>query len=410
VLLHESRSWHLVAVAAIGLGDRLFPEIRVPVGSGFAGHVAERREPVVIDRVDGMRFVPRYSENSITRDGPEMQRIAAAAGEHGIHVVLGFSERENGTLYMSQAFIDDTGRIISVRRKLKPTHVERSVFGEGDGSDIQVHDTSLGRLGGLNCWEHVQPLTKYAMYSLNEQIHVGSWPSFSVYDGVATALGPDVATAISRIYAVEGQTFVLAPTGLVGEVAHEVFCDTEAKKKLLPLGGGHARIHGPEGTELAAPLPEIVERLLFADLDFALIAIAKSAADPVGHYARPDVFRLHVNFARRRGSSTREPVRFRWSRSSLTSRSPRGRRADETRAEPGNRVGEQDRHSPTRGSSRGDGQPTVATRPPGGRHAVTVNRPRVAASSGWSAGTTAEDRAVQHEGQLYCRNTTAAST
>src|SRR3954464_4856535 len=118
VLLHESRSRHLVAVAAIGLRDRLFPEIRVPGGSGFAGHVAERREPVVIDRVDGMRFVPRYSENSITRDGPEMQRIAAAAGEHGIHVVVGFSERENGTLYMSQAFIDDTGRIISVRRKL----------------------------------------------------------------------------------------------------------------------------------------------------------------------------------------------------------------------------------------------------------------------------------------------------
>lgn len=61
------------------------------------------------------------------------------------------------SLYMSQAFISDAGQLVSVGRRLKPTHVERSVFGEGDGSDIQVHDTALGRVGALNCWEHFQP-------------------------------------------------------------------------------------------------------------------------------------------------------------------------------------------------------------------------------------------------------------
>jgi nitrilase len=245
----------------------------------------------------GMRFVPRYSENSITRHGAEMDRIAAAAAAHGIHVVLGFSERDGGSLYLAQAFIDDTGTPLSVRRKLKPTHVERSVFGEGDGSDIQVHDTRLGRLGALNCWEHLQPLTKYTMYSLGEQIHVGSWPSFSVYRGAATALGPEVNNAASLVYAVEGQTFVLAPCAVVGAGAHALFCDTDMKKQLLPQGGGFARIYGPEGSELAEPLGETEEGLLFADLDFSLIAIAKSAADPVGHYSRPDVFRLQVNLA-----------------------------------------------------------------------------------------------------------------
>lgn len=245
----------------------------------------------------GMRFVPRYSANSMTRDGAEMTRIAAAAAEHGVHVVLGFSEKAGGSLYMAQAFIDDTGRVVSVRRKLKPTHVERSVFGEGDGSDLQVHDTKLGRLGALNCWEHFQPLTKYTMYSLGEQIHVASWPSFSVYRGGAKALGPEVNTAASLVYAVEGQTFVLAPCGVVGDAAHEVFCDDDMKKQLLLKGGGFARIYGPEGSELAAPLAETEEGLLFADLDFSLIAIAKSAADPVGHYSRPDVFRLQVNLS-----------------------------------------------------------------------------------------------------------------
>jgi nitrilase len=243
----------------------------------------------------GMQFVPRYAANAMTRDGEHMQRIAAAAGRHGIHVVLGFAEKAGGSLYMSQAFIDDTGNIISVRRKLKPTHVERTVFGEGDGSDIQVHDTAIGRLGGLNCWEHFQPLTKYALYSMGEQIHVASWPSFSLYRGAATALGPRVNNAASLMHAVEGQTFVVAPCSVVGQAGQDLWCDTEQKRQLLLKGGGFTRIYGPEGTELAEPLAEDEEGILYADLDFSLIAIAKSAADPVGHYSRPDVFQLLFN-------------------------------------------------------------------------------------------------------------------
>lgn len=243
----------------------------------------------------GMAFVPRYAANSMTRDGAEMQQICRAAGENRIHVVFGFSERAGGSLYMAQAFVSDDGELISVRRKLKPTHVERSVFGEGDGSDLQVHDTALGKIGALNCWEHLQPLTKYAMFSQGEEIHIGGWPSFSVYRGAARALGPEVNTAASLMYAVEGQTFVVAPCGVVGTAGQEVFCDTETKRQLLQLGGGFARIHGPEGSPLAEPLPETEEGILYADLDPALIAIAKSAADPVGHYSRPDVLRLLIN-------------------------------------------------------------------------------------------------------------------
>lgn len=243
----------------------------------------------------GMRFVARYSANSMTRDGAEMKRIAAAAAEHQIHVVLGFSERDGGSLYMSQAFIDDTGRMLGVRRKLKPTHVERSVFGEGDGSDLQVHDTRLGKIGALNCWEHIQPLTKYAMYSLGEQIHIASWPTFALYRGVARALGPEVNTAASMMYAVEGQTFVVAPCAVTGVAGQEIYCDTPEKREMMQLGGGFARIYGPDGSELAEPVPETEEGILFADLDLSMIAIAKAAADPVGHYSRPDVFRLHIN-------------------------------------------------------------------------------------------------------------------
>jgi len=198
---------------------------------------------------------------------------------------------------MSQAFIDGTGELVGVRRKLKPTHVERSVFGEGDGSDLQVHETSLGRVGALNCWEHIQPLSKYALFSMGEEIHVASWPAFSLYRGAANALGPEVNTAAGMIYAVEGQTFVLSATSVIGEAAHDLFCDTELKRALLQRGGGFARVFGPDGTLLSDTIPETEEGLVFADLDASLISIAKSAADPVGHYSRPDVMQLLLNSA-----------------------------------------------------------------------------------------------------------------
>jgi len=275
----------LIAEAASGGAELVaFPEVFLP---GYPWWIW------LDSPLSGMQYVPRYAENSMTRDGEHLARIAAAAAEHRIFVVLGFAERTvTGSLYMAQATIDDTGRVLAVRRKLKPTHAERTVFGEGDGSDIRVHETRLGRLGALNCAEHIQPLTKYTMYSKGEQIHVASWPSFSVYRGRATALGPQVNTAVSLVYAVEGQTFVLAPCATVGQAGQDLFCDTDAKRELLRQGGGFTRIYGPEGSELAKPLPETEEGILYADLDSSLLAIAKSAYDPAGHYSRPDVFRL----------------------------------------------------------------------------------------------------------------------
>lgn len=246
----------------------------------------------------GMQFVPRYARNSMTRDGEQMARIASAAAENNIFVVLGFAERSGGSLYMAQAIIDDAGDIVAVRRKLKPSHVERSVFGEGDGSDICVHGTGIGRLGALNCAEHLQPLTKYAMFHQNEEIHVASWPSFSLYRGAAEALSAEVNNAVSLTYAVEGQTFVLAPCGLIGTAGQALFCgDDEHKRQLLQLGGGFTQVYGPEGSVLAKSLDEHEEGIVYADLDFDLIHIAKASYDPVGHYSRPDVFRLLFNSA-----------------------------------------------------------------------------------------------------------------
>ena len=243
----------------------------------------------------GMQFVGRHFENCMTANGPEAQRIAAAAAACGIWVDLGYSERCAGSLYIAQLLIDARGQIVQARRKLKATHVERTIFGEGDGSDIRVIETELGRIGSLCCWEHLNPLTKYAMYAQDEQIHVGAWPSFSLYNGKAYALGPELNNAVSQVYAAEGQCFVIAPCGVVSPEMVEMLCDTEAKRDLLRVGGGFAMIYGPDGAPIGQALEPTAEGLVYADIDLSMIAYAKAAADPTGHYARPDVARLLFN-------------------------------------------------------------------------------------------------------------------
>ena len=243
----------------------------------------------------GMQFIQRYHDNSLTYGSAQAERIAQAAKDHSIMVVMGHSEKQGGSLYMGQWIIDAEGRTVAQRRKLKPTHVERTIFGEGDGCDLSVYPTELGRVGALCCWEHLQPLSKYAMYAQNEQIHIASWPSFSLYRGGAYALGAEVNNAASQIYAVEGQCFVIAPCATVSKEMVQMLCTDDMKKQLLLEGGGFARIYAPDGQLMHAPLAENEEGLVYADLDLGMISLAKAAADPAGHYARPDVTRLMLN-------------------------------------------------------------------------------------------------------------------
>ena len=247
----------------------------------------------------GMQFIQRYHDHSLVYGSPEAARIAKAAKDHSIMVVMGHSEKHGGSLYMGQWIIDAEGNTVMQRRKLKPTHVERTVFGEGDGSDLTVYDTALGRVGALCCWEHLQPLSKYAMYAQNEQVHIAAWPAFSLYRGGAYALGPEVNNAASRIYAVEGQCFVIAPCATVSKEMLQTLCgDDPMKRQLLQEGGGFTAIYAPDGQLMHEPLPETTEGIVYADLDLGMISLAKAAADPAGHYARPDVTRLLLNKTR----------------------------------------------------------------------------------------------------------------
>lgn len=164
-------------------------------------------------------MVHKYMANSLSRSSPEMAAILAAVKAAGIFVVLGYSERDGNSLYMAQSSISPEGIIVSHRRKIKPTHIERTIWGEGQASSLKsVVDTPFGKVGGLCCFEHYQPLLRYYQYSQGVQIHVAAWPPFFEVEGEsewAFQGSPTASLLASRFMALEGQAFVIVSTQVV---------------------------------------------------------------------------------------------------------------------------------------------------------------------------------------------------
>lgn len=144
----------------------------------FRPHVLRQSNTIIRSRGIDIALTKRYIKNSLRRDSPEMRRICQTAANNNIEVHLGYSENDNDSLYIAQSHIAFDGTIRMTRRKIKPTHVERTIFGEGSGSSLLnvVDVPGMGKVGGLNCWEHVQPLLKYHTHVQGEQIHVAAWP------------------------------------------------------------------------------------------------------------------------------------------------------------------------------------------------------------------------------------------
>jgi aliphatic nitrilase len=278
--------------AGRGAGLLAFPEIFV---SGYPWQLWSS------DQITSLAFAKDYLTNGMQLGDARMQRLMRAAKQHAIHVVMGYVEIWGSSAYMSQVLLDDEGNIAGNRRKLKPTHVERALFGDGNGSDLQVWSSKVGRVGALNCWEHFQPLERFALAAMHEQIHVASWPSFSYSrpHGFCAGRSPELNEAATRMHAVEAGTFVLCATQVLSEATVDrIAGDDEDRRTLLGRGGGFARIFHPTGEHLAEPLPEDADGIVHADLDLNDILVAKSFVDVVGQYSRPDIFQLRVNASR----------------------------------------------------------------------------------------------------------------
>lgn len=267
----------------------VFPETFVPYYPYFSFV-----QPPVLQGADHLLLMQRAP----TVPGPLTDAVAAAARAHGMVVVLGVNERDHGSLYNTQLVFDADGRLVLKRRKITPTYHERMVWGQGDGAGLTAVDTHAGRVGALACWEHYNPLARYALMAAHEEIHCAQFPGSLVGPIFAEQMGVSI-----RHHALESGCFVVNATGWLHDAQIRSVTPDEKLQGAL-RGGCHTAIVSPEGKYLAEPLTE-GEGLVVADLDFALIAKRKRMMDSVGHYARPELLRLAI---RRDAARTTMPL------------------------------------------------------------------------------------------------------
>lgn len=227
----------------------------------------------------------RLYEEAVTVPSTETRAVAEAAKRRGVVVVLGVNERDHGSLYNAQLIFDADGALKLKRRKITPTYHERMIWGQGDGAGLKVVETAVGRVGALACWEHYNPLARYALMAQHEEIHASHFPG--------SLVGPIFREQIEvtmRHHALEAGCFVVNATGwLTEEQIASIHPDPALQKGLRD--GCMTCIVSPEGRHLAEPLTT-GEGMVIADLDMRLIAKRKRMMDSVGHYARPELLRL----------------------------------------------------------------------------------------------------------------------
>ncbi|MEM9704605.1 MAG: carbon-nitrogen hydrolase family protein [Pseudomonadota bacterium] len=232
-----------------------------------------------------------YLENSVELDGPEVSAICSTARDVGIDVVIGVAERDpysEGTAYCTALTIGREGVLLGRHRKLKPTHAERIIWGDGDGAGLIVQERDYARISALNCWEHQMMLPGYALAAQGTQVHAALWPGWE-----KEPTPDDYCWArqhlLSRAFASQAASYVICAAG--------VRLKQHIPERWRALGDwehtGQSVIIDPRGEIIAGPIDG--EDILIAEGSLDVVRAAKAACDIAGHYSRPDVFQLFVN-------------------------------------------------------------------------------------------------------------------
>jgi nitrilase len=228
-----------------------------------------------------------YLDSGVEIPSPTTDRLCQAAGDASIDVVVGVAERDpntRGTIYCTLLFIGREGKILGRHRKLKPTYIERTVWGEGDGSSLRTYERPYGRISGLNCWEHMMMLPGYALVAQGTQIHVAAWPFGGSRQG----------NILSAALAAQGCCYVIAVgAAWIEETLPEELMGLARPEWTDP--GPFSQIIDPGGTILVSLAKTEEEAIIIAQGSQDVVMEHKLIGDIAGHYSRPDVLQLHLN-------------------------------------------------------------------------------------------------------------------
>src|SRR5437763_10002784 len=261
-------------------GARLvvFPETFVPTYPDWVW-----RTPAWSDA----ELVRRLYAESVAVPSPATDRLGAIARDAGVYLAMGVNEVAGGTMYNTLLYFAPDGSLAGRHRKLMPTGGERTVWGYGDGSTLDVVATPFGVVGGLICWENYMPLARAAMYARGVDVYVApTWDN------------DDTWIATLQHIAKEGRCYVLGVSPVLrgSDVPEELRGDTYGDSDDW-MSRGFGTIVAPGGKILAGPVSD-KETIVYAEIDPSEVARQRQLFDPVGHYARPDVLTLHVNTRR----------------------------------------------------------------------------------------------------------------
>ncbi|HVN50786.1 MAG TPA: carbon-nitrogen hydrolase family protein [Acidimicrobiales bacterium] len=262
-----------------GAGLVVFPEAFVP---GYPDWVWRTRA------WKDDQWYARLLAHAVTVGSDATDRLGEAARLAGAWVAIGINEldRASRTIFNSLLYLAPDGTVAGCHRKVMPTGGERTVWGTGDGSTLDVFETRFGRLGGLLCWENYMPLARAAMYAQRVDVYLApTWDN------------ADAWIATLRHIAKEGRTFVIGTNSCIR--AGDIGADLPGRDDLYHrddawVSRGNTTIVGPDGDIIAGPLTE-TEGVLYADIDVTVAHRSRREFDPVGHYARPDIFHLDVD-------------------------------------------------------------------------------------------------------------------